>query len=44
MEQQNNALALCGVKVPEEESFSYPMYKDRIESTKILHSDQETLI
>lgn len=28
MEGQNNALALCGVKVPEEDSFSYPMYKD----------------
>lgn len=44
MEGQNNALALCGVKVPGEDSFSYPMYKNRIESTKILHSDKETFI
>jgi len=43
-EGQNNALVLCGVKVPEEDSLSSPMYKDGIESTKILHSGQETFI
>lgn len=40
MAVQDSAVALCGIKLPEEDSFSYPVYKDRIESTKILHSDQ----
>lgn len=44
MEGQSNALGLCDVKLPEEDSFSYSRYKDIIESTKILHSDQETFI
>lgn len=41
MERQNNAVGLRGVKMHEKDSFSYPMYKDRIESTKILHSNQK---